>query len=195
MDDGGGGGGGGTVVMLNEVEMIEALIKEVNELEQTSHDLCGNNAMCSSYRCATCARLSHDHPKGDVKGCKKKPLTPDEYIRELRQQRDGLKEHVQLLRKGVQAAVDGNEYESLIKEFKVNTNKMRDEILSLQTANRDQDAHFTITVNELQDEIKTMASEINRERAESTSMRLQLGEIRSLYNHYQSNCKPNDQKC
>ena len=79
----GGGDGGGTVTALSPSDVIENLIKEVNELVEEANDLAGNNSMSSSYRCATCTKLSHEHPKGDVKGCRQKPLTTENYIQDL----------------------------------------------------------------------------------------------------------------
>ena len=127
MAESGSDGGGGPVLILDAKDIIEALIKDVNELVDEANGLVGNNSMSSSYRCSTCTKLSHDHPNGDVKGCKRKHLTADEYIKDLKLQRDGLTAHVSLLRKGAQAIVDRDECEDLLREQKGVINNLRDE--------------------------------------------------------------------
>ena len=92
--------------MMTPKEMIETLIREIDDLAGEAYSLTGNNSMSTTYRCSTCTKLSHEHPNGNVKGCNRKALTTDEYIKDLKRQRDGLTDHVLLLRDGAQASVD-----------------------------------------------------------------------------------------
>ena len=49
------------------------------------------------YRCSTCWNLSSNHPNGDVKGCKKRKLSGEEYYESLRQQLHSIESVVQII--------------------------------------------------------------------------------------------------
>ena len=118
-------GGGETVIVIKVSDVIKSFIKEVNNLVDEANSLVGNNSM-SSYCYSTCTKLSHEHPNGDVKGCKWKHLTSEEYITDLRAQRDRLTDHVLLLRNNAQAAVDKIKYDDLLQVQKVEINGLLD---------------------------------------------------------------------
>ena len=48
------------------------------------------NSVSATYRCSTCSRLSLEHNNENVKGCKSKALTDDEYMQSITLQRDEL---------------------------------------------------------------------------------------------------------
>ena len=63
---------------------------EIDQLDTQLRREMGNS-FGATYRCATCYRLSIDHPDNNVKGCKVKKLTPDQYLDSIECQRDELK--------------------------------------------------------------------------------------------------------
>ena len=192
MADSGGDGGGEAVVVMTATEVIDSLIKEVNDLVNEANSLTGNNSMSSTYRCTTCTKLSHEHPGGDVKGCKRKHLTTDEYITDLKLQIDGLTNHVALLKEGAQASVDKVEYDRLLRVQKVEINGLQNEVLGLETQIRDNQSSFNTTLGNLQDEIKRVICEAKMEKAGKETIKLKLQQLRVNYALYESTSDPND---
>ena len=150
--------------------------------------------MSSTYRCSTCTKLSHEHPGGDVKGCKRKHLTTDEYITDLKLQRDGLTNHVALLKEGAQASVDKVEYDRLLRVQRVEINGLQNEILGLETQIRDNQSGFNAKVCDMQDEIGRLKCEAKSEKADKETIKLKLQQVRVNYALYENTADPDDWK-
>ena len=154
-----GDGDGVEAIVMTAKEVIESLIREIDDLVSEAYSLTGNNSMSSTYCCSTCTKLSHEHPNGNVKGCIRKSLTTDEYIEDLKRQRDRLTDHVLLLREGAQASVDKAEFNRLLRVGKVEINGLQNEVLVLETQLRDDQSSFNVKVCELQDKLRRVICE------------------------------------
>ena len=192
MAESGGGGDGGGEIMMTPKEMIETLIREIDDLAGEAYSLTGNNSMSTTYRCSTCTKLSHEHPNGNVKGCNRKALTTDEYIADLKRQRDGLTDHVLLLRDGAQASVDKKEYKRLLHVQTTEINGLQNQVLVLETRVRDDQNSFNVKVVELQDSLSRVICEAKTEKAHKETIKAKLEQMRVNYAMYEHTSNPED---
>ena len=178
--------------MMTPKEMIETLIREIDDLAGEAYSLTGNNSMSTTYRCSTCTKLSHEHPNGNVKGCNRKALTTDEYIKDLKRQRDGLTDHVLLLRDGAQASVDKKEYKRLLHVQTTEINGLQNQVLVLETRVRDDQNSFNVRVVELQDSLSRVICEAKTEKAHKETIKAKLEQMRVNYAMYEHTSDPDD---
>ena len=74
-----------------------SLENEIGRLRMRFEELAGTSAITATYRCRTCSSLACDHPNGDVKGCKRRKLTEQEYVHSLEAQREALRQVIHIL--------------------------------------------------------------------------------------------------
>ena len=89
-----------------------SLENEIGRLRMRFEELAGTSAITATYRCRTCSSLACDHPNGDVKGCKRRKLTEQEYVHSLEAQREALRQVIQILQQAPRTEADNRQLQA-----------------------------------------------------------------------------------